>query len=146
MPQDAIRPIRCKTSMHRSLAKRAIKGIKSATRLSVRVKAPKRAIAVIGAKLGGCGIRRVTAASRMAPAITDERGEMNRNAVIESVLSTEISKDFTRHVERGPAILGISGQVCTRDPDKQTVDLAGPSYSIPERRKKAARFAQLNSQ
>src|SRR5579871_4235713 len=97
------------TSMHRSLAKRAIKGIKNATRLSVRVAAPKRAIAVIGAKLGGCGMSRVTAASSKAPVITDERGEINRKAVIERVLSAENSEDFTMRVERSPANPGITG-------------------------------------
>src|SRR5439155_2723980 len=53
-------------SMHRSLTKSASSGVRTASRLSVRVAAPKRAIAVIGAKLGGCGIRRVTAASSTA--------------------------------------------------------------------------------
>src|SRR5262249_6761812 len=64
----------------------------SASRLSVRVAAPNKAIAVIGAKLGGCGIRRLTAASSTAPAMTDERGERNRKALMEAVLSAEPGK------------------------------------------------------
>src|SRR5438552_3693265 len=94
MPHDAIRPIRCSPSMHRSLTNSATRGVRSASLRSARVAAPNRARAVIGAKFGGWGISRESAGKSTAATITDERGDRNREGAIEVVLSAGPGKKF----------------------------------------------------
>src|SRR5947209_3357411 len=65
MPQSADSPWRYRYSLARSLANSASSGAGTAVRQRPKVIAPNTAIAVIGAKFGGCGRRRVRAAARM---------------------------------------------------------------------------------
>src|SRR5579871_3495136 len=94
MPHDAISPIRCRASTHRSLTNSAARGVRSASLRSAWVAAPNRARAVIGAKFGGWGTSRESAANRTAATITDERGDTNREVAIEVVLSAGPGKKF----------------------------------------------------
>src|SRR5262245_45577983 len=70
----------------RSLMKSARRGDRRANLRSVRVAAPKRAIAVIGAKLGGCGASRVRAARSTAPRGTAVRGRMAISLLVDGVI------------------------------------------------------------
>src|SRR5579864_8351920 len=100
MPHDAIRPRRCSPSIHRSLTKSANRGVRRASLLSARVAAPNRARAVIGAKFGGWGISRESAAKSTAATIADDRGETNREGAIEVVLSAGPGKKFYFDLEQ----------------------------------------------
>src|SRR5256885_8928634 len=92
MPHDAIRPRRCSPSIHTSLTNSATRGVRRASLLSARVAAPNRARAVIGAKFGGWGISRESAAKSTAATITHERGDRNPEGAIEVVLSARPGK------------------------------------------------------